>query len=128
MVKGIDKKLFDNWSILVRLKAHGRCEYCGSTNTVQAHHIMPREHRGTSWLVENGVALCMRHHIYWAHKNAIAFTGWIIKHRGKEQIEILEWKANSVCKWVASEKDFLLQDLKKQIKEIEDERAGKKGK
>ena len=35
-----------------------------------------------SFDVDNGVLLCIRHHVPWAHTQVVAFQEWIIERRG----------------------------------------------
>ena len=72
------------WSKLIRKRAGGRCEKCGSTKIVQAHHIIPRTNYNLRHDPENGVALCKRDHLFWSHKDAIGFIEWLNKkHPGR---------------------------------------------
>jgi hypothetical protein len=110
--KLLEKKLDVTWSKVVRHTALDRCEYCGSTNTVQAHHIIPRTHKGTRWDVHNGVSLCLAHHLYWAHKDVIAFYEWIATKRNLDRLKV---KGYSVSKWQESELKLLLNELESMI-------------
>ena len=111
--KTIEKKLDKLWSEKVRERANCRCEVCGSDNVVQAHHIFPRTHKGTRWDLDNGVALCLKHHLYWAHKDAIAFTQWVIKKRSQGKIDMLQAKAYGISRWSESELDLLYREMLK---------------
>lgn len=106
--KILEKKLDTVWSIKVRERAGNCCEYCGSTNMVQAHHIIPRTHKGTRWDINNGTALCFRHHLHWAHKDSIAFYEWIST---KRNIEVLKIKGYSVSKWAEADLKLLHKEL-----------------
>lgn len=82
----IRKHCDDLWRDLIKLRAGGKCERCNSTNVVQSHHIIPRTNWNLRFDERNGVALCKRHHIYWAHKDAIAFINWLnIEYPGRAQ-------------------------------------------
>ena len=89
------KRLDHLWSKAVRKRAGNKCEKCGSTNVVQAHHIIPRTKWGTRYDLYNGVALCRHHHLYWAHKDAVAFTAWI---ETKRDLKYLNSKRNNTTK------------------------------
>lgn len=49
------------WREAVRDRADGLCEVCGESGT-QAHHMIPRRHKGTTYDVRNGLYLCDRCH------------------------------------------------------------------
>ena len=66
----------DLWKKAIVKRANGKCEVCGEMRYVQAHHIVPRTCYTLRHDMENGVALCRKHHIYWAHKDCIAFYNW----------------------------------------------------
>ena len=82
------KQLDDLWSLLVKLRAGKECEICCKTEYVQSHHIIPRTKYGTRWNLENGVALCRHHHLYFAHKDVLAFYDWIKDKRDLKKLEL----------------------------------------
>lgn len=52
---------------MIKLRSGGKCEYCleekrsfkgGPGIWLEAAHIIGRTHRGTRWLIDNGIALC----------------------------------------------------------------------
>ena len=86
------------WADAVRKKAGGCCEKCGTRKYIQAHHIFPRTCFSLRYDIENGVALCRKHHLYWAHKDAIDFYNWI---KTKRNIDYLE-----SCKMRQSKNDY----------------------
>lgn len=52
------------WSRLVRARAGGICQFCGSSNRPEAHHIKPvSEYPELVSVIENGICLCHRHHL-----------------------------------------------------------------
>lgn len=77
------------WSQLVRI--NGECMVCGASASefqLQAHHLIPREILHYRHIVENGVALCVRHHKFGmllsAHKNPVAFLLWLKENRSAQ--------------------------------------------
>ena len=44
-LKGIDGKLDNAWSELVKLRSGMKCEYCGKTTHWNSHHIYSRSKR-----------------------------------------------------------------------------------
>jgi 5-methylcytosine-specific restriction endonuclease McrA len=83
------------WSDLVKKNANYKCEKCGVTYYLASHHIIPRTCYSLRHDPENGVCLCRRDHLYWAHKDALAFHGWI---KGIRDLEYLESRRHSQSK------------------------------
>ena len=123
LMKTIDKKLDDAWSLLVKLKAGMECEIetCRKTKYLNSHHIFTRRNKAVRWCVDNGVALCPSHHTlnskFSAHATPVTFTSWLEKKRGKDFIEMLTYKSNQVSKLHKFEKELLLKILQDEIKE-----------
>lgn len=70
------------WAKAVKEKYHNRCAFCNNTKRLNAHHIIPVEFKQTRLEVENGIALCPRHHkwgMFSAHKNPIWFISALEK-------------------------------------------------
>ena len=118
--KGIDKRLDDCWSKLVKLRAGMKCEYCLATNRqLHSHHIYSRSKKSTRWHVQNGLCLCATHHVLGnmsAHKAPLEFTQWLLQKKGQDYIDRLQIKANMVSKLHKFEKELLLKELQKEIK------------
>lgn len=120
-LKGIDGKLDDAWSLLVKLKAGMKCEIkgCARIKQLNSHHIFTRKNRSVRWSTMNGVCLCPSHHTldskFSAHGTPILFTNWLIKERGQNYVDILTLKANSISKLHKFEKEILLKELLKEI-------------
>ncbi len=74
------------WSRVIRLMADNKCEYCGSTEGLSAHHIIARSNHAVRWNLDNGVCLCSLHHTFSsdfsAHLNPIEFALWMTNHWG----------------------------------------------
>lgn len=67
------------WSLAVRDDWAGRCAVCGG-EPVEAHHLIPRQYEKTRYDLDNGVALCARHHKLdkdSPHQNAAAWLDWL---------------------------------------------------
>ena len=119
--KGIDGKLDKAWSLLVKLRANMKCEIPNCNKpTLNSHHIYSRSKRSTRWDVHNGICLCVGHHTFRsdfsAHKTPIEFTQWLYKYKGQAFIDRLGYKANHISKLHIFEKQVLLQELEKDIK------------
>ena len=123
MPKGIDKRLDDAWSKLIKLRAGNKCEYCGSRNQTNAHHIFTRSNKSTRWDVANGISLCPSHHTlsnkFSAHGTPTIFTEWLINKKGENWHNILRLRANSDGKRTKFEKEIILSELQKEINEYD---------
>lgn len=83
----------DLWSEAVKLRAGRKCEYdgCRETTHLQSHHIFRRV---PFWAIrhdmENGVCLCVGHHLFYpnaAHKDEYGFAKWIATKRNIPDLE-----------------------------------------
>lgn len=77
----------DFWSAVVKSRAGFKCEYCGGTKKLNAHHIYSRGVWPVRWDLDNGICLCVRHHFLGAesaHKSPLLFAEWIKEQRGEE--------------------------------------------
>lgn len=117
---GIDKKLDDAWSLLVKKLAGNKCEYCGKQSPLNSHHVYSRSKKSTRWSVQNGFCLCVGHHTFSssfsAHKTPLEFTEWAIKKRGQDWYDRLRISAHMTSKMAQFEKEILLKDLQDQIR------------
>ncbi len=124
-LKGIDGKLDEAWSLLVKLRAGLKCEYCGTTKNLNSHHVYSRSKRSTRWLPENGVCLCVSHHTFnsgfSAHKTPLEFRDWLVKEKGEDFVNDLMVKANTVQKFYKADKEQMLEELRIQIEELQKE-------
>lgn len=117
-LKGIDGKLDDAWSKLVKLRANNKCEKCGKETTLNSHHVYSRSNRSVRWCLKNGYCLCVAHHTFgnWsAHKSPLEFIEFAKEQRGEEWYNELRLKANQTIKWSKHEKELLLEELLKEI-------------
>lgn len=112
--KSLNKKLDALWSQQVKERADNCCEKCGKPDP-QAHHIVPRTHRSVRFDVRNGVALCYRHHIHWAHKDVLEFHAWIVSHR-PEDVAYVEQKRKEIVQRSVHDLQELYQELQKERK------------
>ena len=90
------KRLDKLWAEAV--KAIARCERCGRRPPeVQLHadHIVPRTHKRTRWMVENGSSLCAKDHLWWRHKDGLEWSDWIRATR-PEDVALVESLKNEV--------------------------------
>uniref|UniRef100_A0A6M3JMM2 Uncharacterized protein n=1 Tax=viral metagenome TaxID=1070528 RepID=A0A6M3JMM2_9ZZZZ len=68
------------WSLAVRADWGNRCAACGA-GKCEAHHLVPRQHEGTRYKLECGIALCAHCHQFDSkispHQNAAGFIHWL---------------------------------------------------
>lgn len=118
--KGIDGKLDKAWSKLVKLRAGMKCEIptCGKP-VLNSHHIYSRSKKSTRWHPQNGVCLCVGHHTFSssfsAHKTPLEFIRWLDNYKGKDYMDRLMIRANTISKLHKFEKELLLKELNKEI-------------
>lgn len=122
--KGIDGKLDEAWSKLIKLIAGNVCEYdgCNKTDYLNSHHIFSRSNKSVRWALNNGICLCAGHHVLngnSAHKAPLDFTDWLIEYKGQDFIDELRLEAHSIKKWTKFEKELLLVSLNELIKNYE---------
>ena len=89
------------WSEEIRKRAGYVCEKCGKYygpghRGLHAAHIFGRGNKTTRWDLDNGVALCMKDHLYWAHSNPLEFAEWVKERMGQEKYDELMAKAKRV--------------------------------
>jgi len=90
------------WSLRIKELAEHRCEVCGTTENLEAHHVQPRKMYSVRWDLDNGVCLCHRCHKlggFSAHKNPLGFLRYIIAQRGDEWAERLECRTINNTDW-----------------------------
>jgi predicted restriction endonuclease len=96
----LNKKADTEWSLSVKEKAGFKCEVCGSTQSLNSHHIFGRKNYSTRWDIDNGICLCVGHHKFnpkfSAHESPTLFTDWVKQYRGLEWYEKLRAKAISI--------------------------------
>lgn len=87
-----------------KVRSRGMCLHCETTENLQAHHILSRTHRATRWDQENGVCLCYRCHLHWAHTDPIEFSAWATDMWGSKTINQLRNRSRDVA--LAKRLDF----------------------
>lgn len=86
-----DKHLDKLWAEAIHRR--GKCEYCGSVGRLNAHHIHTRSNKSTRWDIENGILLCVHHHVWGnfsAHKTPLDFHKWLQKYMGTKYKALLK--------------------------------------
>jgi hypothetical protein len=73
------------WQAAIRLRDSNKCVICGESKIVHCHHLFPREIKEFRWNINNGVALCPKHHKFSLeispHRNPFIFVDWFITNR-----------------------------------------------
>ena len=118
--KEIKKKTVKNrvdklWGLLVHKKE--RCEVCGKSDGLNAHHIIGRRRLSTRWDLRNSCLLCAKHHLFGndsAHQNAIWFDEWLENNRPEDR-EYLKEKSREASK-PYSVKELL--EIEEKLKEL----------
>lgn len=98
---GKNNHLDNLWRFAIYRRAGYVCEYCGATGQLNAHHIFSRSNFAVRWDIENGVCLCVSHHIFGNlsfHKSPAEMLEWIKEKRGMEWYERLLKKARTMIK------------------------------
>ena len=121
-LKGVEGRLDKAWSLLVKLRAGNKCEveYKGKCSEVlHSHHIYARNKRSTRWHPNNGVCLCVSHHVFSskfsAHLTPTEFTEWLFENKGERFMVNLRLRAHTTSKLHKFEKELLLNELNKEI-------------
>ena len=116
--KAIGKQLDNAWSLLVKLNAGMKCEYCGNKTNLNSHHIYSRGKNSVRWCLDDGICLCVGHHIgmqFSAHKTPASFIMWLIGYKGSTFMENLQWKSNQTSHLSEFDKKIILEELKAKI-------------
>jgi predicted restriction endonuclease len=101
-------KLDKAWADAVKNRDGNKCVYCGTLKgqeyldkngikkkaRIEAAHIIPREIAFFRHNIDNGIALCTRHH-KWSyefsmHKNPFVFFVWFMRYRREQYLKLLE--------------------------------------
>ena len=88
------------------------CQICGGHGKLSAHHAFGRRHMATRWDVENGVLLCLPHHLYWAHRDPSGFTEWFKTHVGLEHYERLAEVHRRIEKHTMEDLQSMLENIR----------------
>lgn len=93
--KGTMRDMADElWALAVYADWANKCAVCGKLRgdvILNPHHILPRQHEATHFLLRNGIALCTWHHLRDAdtspHVNAAGWVRWLKAHH----TELHDW-------------------------------------
>jgi len=111
------------WAELVKLLAGVKCEYCGKTDRLNSHHIFSRSRMNLRWDTDNGICLCVSHHIFGefsAHKAPIDFVEWLKEKRGDDWYNKLRDKSRLIAKLTPTDRLEVAEKLKSRIEKIKE--------
>jgi predicted restriction endonuclease len=87
------------WANAVKDRDGRKCVICGSTQMLNAHHIIARENHETKFDLQNGLSLCPLHHFFnrqlSAHNNPLGMFMWLEKNR-PEQLAYVKSKLQEI--------------------------------
>ena len=110
-MKSLSNKADRIWAEKVKARAKGRCEYCGSYEGVQSHHVVSRRVRRLRFDVRNGVALCPRDHLIFAHQHPLAFARWFSEYRPEDHAYLTDPDNVKPIQRSLSDMEEVLEDL-----------------
>ncbi len=103
------------FSRFIRLRAGGKCEYCGRKAKLQCSHFHGRRKRSVRYDPDNACALCFYCHLYMG-ENPNIHTEWFGERLGSERFEQLHIRAEMIVKL---DKEAIKQDLLEKITLLE---------
>lgn len=115
--KTLTKKLDKLWSKLVL--SRGKCEVCGKSEALNAHHYISRSNRRLRWDLHNGICVCAGCHVFKNdsfHKNPVWGHFWMEEHRW-EDLQYITCHMNEIKKWTEEE-------VQEQIEKFENKLTG----
>lgn len=69
-----------------------KCVRCGATNNLHAAHILPKGlYRRMRFMPENVLTLCLKDHLYFAHKDPLGFAAWLNAKFPSKYENLLIW-------------------------------------
>jgi len=102
------------FSKYIRLRAGGKCEYCGEAKALQCSHFHGRRKQSTRYDLDNAAGLCFSCHQHLS-ENPYEHTEFFKKRLGSERFDCLNIRANTVVKRNKADKESLGNSLKSLI-------------
>lgn len=96
-IRKLTKKMDSLFSEIVR--SQGVCDKCGTTRNLQCAHVKSRKYLQTRWDFENSLCLCVKCHLYWAHKEPHEFVRWFDEKFGGNLYDELTRRAKKIKKF-----------------------------
>jgi len=122
----IKDKLDNEWRIYIYKRAGNKCEYCGAPITLNAHHIFSKSNPSVKWDIDNGVCVCVSHHVFGNmsfHKAPAEMIEWIREARGEEWYGRLRLNARPGKKDSIADLRNMLDYFRKENKEEGNEKV-----
>jgi 5-methylcytosine-specific restriction endonuclease McrA len=98
-------RLDKEWREAICQRADNKCEYCGKSGRMNAHHIFSRSNLSVRWDLDNGICLCVGCHVFANHsfhKAPAESIEWLKLNRGEEWYDALRLKAKASIKTIGS--------------------------
>lgn len=120
-VKYLLKIADDLWSEAVKINYNYTCQYCWRKDTLNSHHLFTRMRKSTRLDIDNWMCLCSYHHTFSsdfsAHKTGNEFFIWLEWLKGRDWINELSRKSNSVVNFTPEFIKERIEELNKFIKD-----------
>lgn len=101
VIRATKRSADTEFSRTIRKRAGWKCERCGTyygpkagTRLHCAHIFSKGAFPHLRYDPDNVIALCYRHHRWWAHIDPVDFTEWVQKHIGEAKFEALKTRAH----------------------------------
>lgn len=93
------------------VRARGKCQRCGNTETLQNCHVYSRTYNATRWDIDNNLlCLCASCH-FWGHKNPLEFAQFVRELLGQVRFEMLQETRNQITKFTYGDLQLKLKVL-----------------
>ena len=89
------------------VRARGKCQKTGRTNSLQCAHFHSRKKMSVRWDFENAFCLNAGVHKFWAHQEPGEYTEWVKMILGEDGYVELNERARKHKQW----KEWELEDL-----------------
>lgn len=122
-IRILKKKLLTIWAKIAKEQQGNKCQICGSSEFLNAHHIVPKEKKDNAlkYDLQNAIVLCPRHHKYSydlsPHKNPLTFFALFTAAYPTKYNYLLK-HASDIKVYTEEELTELLKEFQEQIKEI----------
>ncbi len=117
-IKYYKKKADKLFSEIIRSRKWCEAPHAGGkkcSSLLDCAHVIPRTNLTLRWDLKNGLCLCRAHHLYWQHKDPIAFTNWFAKKYPDRRRYLLK-KRYTLTKRTLEDYKNLVKVLQKQLK------------
>ena len=89
-----EERIYKEWADSIKKGDSYSCFICEAHESLNSHHIVPREHKEFLLEYDNGITLCTKHHkfsrVISAHNNPLAFFLILQKYRPKQYEKAVE--------------------------------------